>query len=827
MTSDRVVYSQSGRMMAVETKLGPDVLLLHHLEIDERVNALFEIQAAVKAQRDDLQAGDLIGSSVDFRVKLKDGGERWWNGFVTEMHEGSLTTRGTRSYAMTVRPKLWLLSQRSDCRIHLSTTTEQIIETLLSEHGITDYKIRITQKLVSRDYSVQWNETDLDYLRRRLEQDGIAFWVDQAKGKHTLIFGDHYSSYDRAPEEEVRYAEGSAAMDNINTWRRSFAFTPGKRAARDWSWLSMKAPGAEQRTFAEVPGNADHELYEYPGRFDDSVSAEQATKMRIQATESGFETVEAASTVRTLGPGQTFTPIDVAKPDNKFAKQVVTAIRHVATDPTYETGGGVPSYDNTFTVIPAITIATPHRTTRRPRINGQQIALIAGPQGEEIFTNQYGQVKVWFPWDRRARKDGTDTVWIRVGQPWAGTTWGHQVIPRCGMECLVSYQEGDPDRPFVMALVPDPSNPTPYPLPDNKTRMTFRSNSYKSTGFNEMTFEDKTSGENMFFHAQKDHTTKIENNQTNSVGANHSNVVGQNQALTVGANQTQEIGGSANLTVGGTGAGAAALMAPLADMAGQTAGMLGSAFQAAMGAMGAAGGGGSSGSGAGVGSGLGDLASAAGLGSVASALTGLAGGSGGGGFANGLLGTAMGAVGAAGGGMGGIAGTIMPQLASSLIGILGGSGQQAQSQVGNGPSPRPDAGTALASAGASLGQAAGSLFSMGGVMNTTVGLMRTDSIGMAHVVQVGTSQAINIGQTKFENIGYAHTHDVGKQMIVNVGNQMQINVGETFQIIVGNGSATLTMDSKGNVSITGKTFTTTFSDQVTHFGKVIDLNPSN
>ncbi len=795
MTSDRVAYSQSGRMMAVETKLGPDVLLLHHLEIDERVNALFEIQAAVKAQRDDLQAGDLIGSSVDFRVKLKDGGERWWNGFVTQMHEGSLTTRGTRSYAMTVRPRLWLLSQRSDCRIHLSTTTEQIIETLLSEHGITDYKIRITQKLVSRDYSVQWNETDLDYLRRRLEQDGIAFWVDQAKGKHTLIFGDHYSSYDRAPEEEVRYAEGSAAMDNINTWRRSFAFTPGKRAAKDWNWLAMQAPGFDQTSFAQVPGNAAHELYEYPGRFDDSTSAEQATKMRIQATESGFETVEAASTVRTLGPGQTFTPIDVAKPDNKFAKQVVTAIRHVATDPTYETGGEVPSYDNTFTVIPATTIATPHRYTRRPRINGQQIALIAGPQGEEIFTNQYGQVKVWFPWDRRARKDGTDTIWIRVGQPWAGTTWGHQVIPRCGMECLVSYQEGDPDRPFIMALVPDPSNPTPYPLPDNKTRMTFRSNSYKSTGFNEMTFEDKTSGENMFFHAQKDHTTKIENNQTNSVGANHSNVVGQNQALTVGANQTQEVGGSANLTVGGTGAGAAALMAPLAGMAGLTAGMLSQALEAA----GASSGGQTPAS-------SNSAGAAGGLGSVAAALGGLASGSGGGGVAGGLLGAAMGAVGAAGGGAGGITSAVIPQLASSLIGMLSGAGQQAQGQVGNGPSPRTDAGTALSSAGSSLAQAAGGLFSMGGVMNTTVGTMRTDSIGMAHAMQIGTSQVIHVGKTSMEYVGKAKKITIGEEFIIQVG------------------QASLTMRKDGSVIILGTNFNFTATGPVQINGEVVDLN---
>ena len=133
----------------------------------------------------------------------------------------------------------------------------------------------------------------------------------------------------------------------------------------------------------------------------------------------------AASSVRTLGPGQTFTPTDVAKASDVFAAQVVTSIRHVAIDPTYETGGGRPAYDNTFTVMPATTPATPHRTIPRPKIQGQQIALIAGPSGEQIFTEQYGRIKVWWPWDRRAKKDGSDTCWIRVAQRWAGSTWGH------------------------------------------------------------------------------------------------------------------------------------------------------------------------------------------------------------------------------------------------------------------------------------------------------------------------------------------------------------------------------------------------------------------
>ncbi|WP_156398907.1 hypothetical protein [Methylobacterium sp. Leaf469] len=184
---------------------------------------------------------------------------------------------------------------------------------------------------------------------------------------------------------------------------------------------------------------------------------------------------------------------------------------------------------------------------------------------------------------------------------------------------------------------------------------------------------------------------------------------------------------------------------------------------------------------------------------------------------------ALGAVGTLSGGMGGITGTMMPQLASSLIGLLNPAGQQAQKNVGNGPSPRPDAGSALAAAGGAFGQAAGGLFSMGGILNATVGLMRNDSIGMAHVMQVGTSQAINIGSTKNENVGKAHMHTVGEQYVTNVGKEMQTNVGEVFQVVVG--KSTLTMDKDGNVTITGTKMLLGFSESVTVFGKVIDLNP--
>ena len=324
--SVHVPYTQAGRMMAISTPLGQDVLLLDHLAIDEAINGLFAIRASVKSQRDDLTAADLIGSTVDLSLKLKDSGTRYWNGFVTELHEGSFTSRGTRSYALTMRPKLWLLTRNSDCRIWLDTDASQVVETLCKEHGISDFDLRITGTPLTLDYSVQWNETDFDYMLRRMQQCGLFYWFEHQQGKHVFVVSDHVSGYRDASKQQVRFTEGSAAEDHISQWRRTFAFTPGKRSGRDWNWLTMQAPEGDQTSFDIVPGSANEELYEYPGLFKDTTSAEQAMKYRIQATETGYETSEAASTVRTLAPGQKFTPFDKAKPSDMFAQHVIAEI---------------------------------------------------------------------------------------------------------------------------------------------------------------------------------------------------------------------------------------------------------------------------------------------------------------------------------------------------------------------------------------------------------------------------------------------------------------------------------------------------------------------
>ena len=190
----------------------------------------------------------------------------------------------------------------------------------------------------------------------------------------------------------------------------------------------------------------------------------------------------------------------------------------------------MPEYGCTFTALPATTPATPHRRTPRPRIDGQQIALIAGPEGEEIHTDRFGRVKLWFPWDRRAQKDGSDTCWVRVAQSWAGSGWGAQTIPRVGMEALVTYLDGDPDRPVVTGLVPNPRQKVPYSLPENKTRTVFRTDTYKGKGSNELSFEDRAGREEVYLHAERnlselvlrDKTTVVNNDETKRVGATYS-----------------------------------------------------------------------------------------------------------------------------------------------------------------------------------------------------------------------------------------------------------------------------------------------------------------
>ncbi|MGP4805384.1 type VI secretion system tip protein VgrG [Agrobacterium tumefaciens] len=557
-------FIQASRVLKVKSPLGEDQLLPERMVIHEGVSQLFEINLSVRAKKEAVKPDELIGRLVDVSVEVQQGdGEegsgvrRPFNGLVTELHEGPPITRGLRSYAMTIRPQMWLLSRRSDCRIWMDKTVVEIAETLFSEHGIPapDTSGIITPP-PPQHYSVQWNETDLDYLLRRFEEDGLFYWFSHEDGSHKLHVADSANGWlgpspSAQGEGKVRLAQGSSDRNHINDWARRFSYVPGQRAGADWNFETPSmVPGTMTPSLVQMPDATKRELYEYPSRIKTVAEAERAQKLRTQATEADHDRVFGASTSRILEAGRRFTPYEVAHPEHEYEEHVIIKATHTIVDRSYETNGNEPEYRNSFEAIPSRVPLTPHRQTKRPRIEGTQVAIVAGPAGEEIHPDQYGRIKLWFPWDRKAKKDGTDTCWVRVAQSWAGSAWGGQTIPRIGMEVMVAFVDGDPDRPLVTGVVPNPANGVPYELPANKTRMVLRSNTHKGTGFNELSFEDEAGKEQLFLHAQKDHDVHVLNDTRERVEHDRHQHVANDKTGFVGGDYEQVVAGNVSIAVG-------------------------------------------------------------------------------------------------------------------------------------------------------------------------------------------------------------------------------------------------------------------------------------
>ncbi|MBP1853439.1 type VI secretion system tip protein TssI/VgrG [Rhizobium halophytocola] len=555
-------FVQASRVLRVSSPLGQDQLLPERMEIEEGVNRLFEMTVAVRAKKEAVKPEELIGRLTDVSLEVRQGEDddavrRPFNGLVTDLFEGPPASRGLRSYQLTLRPQMWLLSRRTDCRIWMDKTSVEIVETLFSEHGIPAPDTSgVVSMPPAQHYSVQWNESDLDFLLRRFEEDGLFWWFEHKEGSHKLVVADSANSWsgpsDSAEGEgRVRLAQGSSDRNHITEWMKRFSYVPGQRAGADWNFETPNmVPGTMTPSLVQMPDATKRELYEYPSRALDVSANERMEKLRVQASEADHERIFGKSTSRILEAGRRFTPYEVAHPDHDYEEHIISVIRHQVVDRSYETSDNNPEYLNSFEAIPSRVPMTPHRATHRPRIEGTQVAIVAGPQGEEIHPDQYGRIKVWFPWDRKAKKDGSDTCWIRVAQNWAGAGWGGQVIPRIGMEVMVAFIDGDPDRPLVTGVVPNPKQKVPYTLPDNKTKSVFRTDSYKSEGFNELTFEDATGAEEIYLHAQRDHRLHVENSRSKRVDNNQAESIGHNKTIEVGNNHHEVIGGNMTLMVG-------------------------------------------------------------------------------------------------------------------------------------------------------------------------------------------------------------------------------------------------------------------------------------
>ncbi|HIF9457608.1 TPA: type VI secretion system tip protein TssI/VgrG [Photobacterium damselae] len=443
-----------------------------------------------------------------------------WFGIVAAFSQGDTGYHHT-IYQVQMIPPLGRLSLRHNSRIFQTQTVPEIISILLQEMNVQDYAFALARQYQQREYCVQYRETDLDFLHRIAAEEGIFFSFSHKEKKNTVIFTDDTQNVEMLAEP-VTYnglSGGKGPLPFVRQFQRMTQIRSSSVQLKDYSF---KKPSysfllTEQAKEADYQ-QAIYEHYDYPGRYKNDKSGKPFTQFRLEALRRDAETAQAKSNIASLLPGNKFTLQD-HNDDACNRDWLVVDIAHHGTQPQAleEAGGeGVTTYNNEFVAILG------HKPWRppfnaKPRVNGPQIARVVGPDGEEIYCDEFGRVKVQFPWDRYANSDDNASCWVRVSQGWAGTQYGMVALPRIGNEVVVSFLEGDPDQPIITGRTYNATNKAPYELPANKTRTVLRTETHQGDGYNELRFEDQVGKEEVYVHAQKDLNLLIENDRKDEI----------------------------------------------------------------------------------------------------------------------------------------------------------------------------------------------------------------------------------------------------------------------------------------------------------------------
>lgn len=514
-------FSQEEHRIAVYTPLGEDVLLLEKLTGFEGISRPFRFRLEMLSEKTTIDFSELVRKSATVRVRIAHGEERFINGVIRQFTQRGRDTRFAR-YRAELVPSLWFLKLNRNCRIFQNKTVIEIITEIFHQRGITDYANHTIGSYQPREYCVQYRETDLEFVSRLMEEEGIFYYFQHDRNKHTLVLADSASEFRPCPAQPAARFETTGRVledERITAFELLQNVRTGAYALTDYNFETPQTSlVSEQSTI--VAADSGSEIFDYPGRYLSKSRGEHLTRLRMEQEEAQHLQAAGASTCAGFLPGHRFALQDHYRADLNQS-YVLTEVRHSAhCGSAYYTGSpeDPEGYENAFRSIPRSVPYRPRRVTRRPIVQGPQTAVVVGPSGEEIYTDKYGRVKVQFFWDREGRNNENSSCWIRVSQPWAGKAWGAISIPRVGQEVIVDFLEGNPDRPIIAGRVYNADQMPPYGLPGDADMMGFKSNStQKGGGYNEIVIKDARDGEMIRIHAQKDMDTTVLNNDTQYV----------------------------------------------------------------------------------------------------------------------------------------------------------------------------------------------------------------------------------------------------------------------------------------------------------------------
>ena len=547
--------------LTLATPLGDNALELVSFSGGERISGLFDFTLQAQTELPYVDPATLIGKPIDVTLTAGDGIARVFNGIA------SWVAQGSSRVTIEMRPWLWLATLSRNDRIFQNLTLVEIMTALFADYPGQAIRNDLVLTYAKIDYCVQYNESDFDFAARLMEAAGVAYYFAHAAGRHTLVLVDDPAKFpacanaDTVPWQSLGGSNTWLSDARIEAVELEQRAVPDGYAAGDYNFVTPAT------TLLGSVGKGA--VYDYPGGFTLKAEADAVSKRRAEELAALAGLLHGSSPLRHLASGTTFTL--TGHPADAFnAKYVLLEVVHRAERRRYA---------NDFTAFPATVPFRPARTTPRPRIPGAQTAIVVGLEGKEIWTDEYGRVKLQFHWDRLGQNDADSSCWVRVAQSWSGKSWGSFSLPRVGQEVVVSFLDGDPDRPLVTGCVYNGDNPVPYALPDNQTRTTIKTQSSPdATGFNELRFEDKAGEEEISVQAQKDlvvtvlhdATETVKNDRTVTVeegnatftvtkgdwttdvsAGNATQTIKQDWKQDVGANATQTVTGDAKQTVSG------------------------------------------------------------------------------------------------------------------------------------------------------------------------------------------------------------------------------------------------------------------------------------
>ncbi|EDY19667.1 type VI secretion system Vgr family protein [Chthoniobacter flavus Ellin428] len=564
-----MALSQNARIAKLSTPLGKDVLVLNRVVISEQLSQPFRIEADLLSEKKDVKFEDIIGQSVTITIATHGDVPRYYNGIVSRFTQMGMESR-FEAYRMEVVPKLWVLSRTYQCRIFQNLSVPDILRKVLKD---VEVEWSTTGSYDPRDYCVQYRETDLNFVSRLMEEEGMHYFFKFSDGQHKMVIADnagahevllgHYSTIDYRP-----YTGRPTGDEFIYDWAEDKVLLPATYTHTDYDFEMPKKNLLTRSQQTRQHAEGDGEWYDFPGLHTSTGLGDRRARVRCEEMLARYDMAKGKADARGLQVGFAFTLADHPRKDQDVKHLVTSAVHTIQLDAleSGDTDRGTP-YHCSFATIPASVTYRPQRIAPKPFVQGPQTAIVVGPAGEEIYTDKYGRVKVQFHWDRDGKFDQNSSCWIRVSQIWAGKSWGGMTIPRIGQEVVVDFLEGDPDQPLVVGRVYNGESMPPWGLPGQKVVSGVKTNSTPGGGgYNEFSMDDTKGTEKITTHAQKDMNTTVENdktltvlhdrtstianNDTEKVGVNQSITIGEAQTITIGTEQSEKIGAARSTTIG-------------------------------------------------------------------------------------------------------------------------------------------------------------------------------------------------------------------------------------------------------------------------------------